>query len=128
MRGGPSHEGVVVTAYALILNAGSSSLKFCVYLLTPGVPWQVDARGQIEGIGTSPHLAVKDARGTKLVDNKLATSVRDGRAAIDTLSEWLRSRYQGGRIVGVGHRVVHGGPRFSRPMLMTRETLAELKE
>ncbi|HYV34418.1 MAG TPA: acetate/propionate family kinase [Gemmataceae bacterium] len=117
-----------MAAYALVLNAGSSSLKFCVYLQSPGVPWQVEARGQIEGIGTSPHLVVKDAEGAKLVDNKLAPSVRDSRAAIDTLAEWLRSRYQGGRIVGVGHRVVHGGARFSRPMVVTREILAELKQ
>jgi acetate kinase len=115
-------------AYALVLNAGSSSLKFCVYQHAQGAAWQVASRGQIEGIGTAPHLTVKDARGTKLADEKLDASVRDGRAAIDTLSAWLRAKYQGGRIVGVGHRVVHGGPRFSGPTVVTREILAELKE
>ena len=52
--GGPSREGVVMDAYALVLNAGSSSLKFCVFQRPPGAAWQVEARGQIEGIGTSP--------------------------------------------------------------------------
>jgi acetate kinase len=115
-------------AYALVLNAGSSSLKFCVFQRPAGATWQVEARGQIEGIGTSPRMSVKDARGEKLVDEKLAASVRDGRAAIDVLSGWLRSKYQGGKIVGVGHRVVHGGPRFSGPTIVTREILAELKD
>jgi acetate kinase len=93
-----------------------------------GAAWQVGARGQIEGIGTAPRLTVKDEQGQKLIDDKLDASVRDGRAAIDILAGWLRSRYQGGRIVGVGHRVVHGGPRFSKPTVVTREILAELKD
>jgi acetate kinase len=111
----------------LVLNAGSSSLKFCMFQRPQGAPWQVVERGQIEGIGTSPHLSVKDAGGKPLIDETLAPSVSDGRAAIDTLSGWLRSKYSGGRIVGVGHRVVHGGPSFSGPVVVTREILAELK-
>jgi acetate kinase len=114
-------------AYALVLNAGSSSLKFCVFQ-PQGARWQVEARGQVEGIGTSPRLTVKDANGQKWVDERLDSSVRDGRAAMDALGGWLRSKYQGGRTVGVGHRVVHGGPRFSGPTVVTREILAELHE
>jgi acetate kinase len=117
-----------VDAYALVLNAGSSSLKFCVFRPLPGADWQVESRGQIEGIGTSPRMTVKDARGEERLDEKLDPTVRDGRAAIDTLAAWLRSHYQGGRIVGVGHRVVHGGPRLSSPVVVTREILAELRE
>src|SRR5262245_15029014 len=127
MPGGPSREGVVMDTYALVLNAGSSSLKFCMFHRPQGASWEIGARGQIEGIGTSPRMSVKDARGEKLVDDKLDSSVRDGRAAIDILAGWLRSKYQGGRIVGVGHRVVHGGPRFSGPTVVTREILAQLK-
>jgi acetate kinase len=113
-------------SYALVLNAGSSSLKFCMFQHPPGAPWQAGARGQIEGIGTAPHMTVKGAGGEKLVDEKLDPSVRDGRAAIDVLSGWLRSHYQAGRLVGVGHRVVHGGSRFSGPTVVTRPILAEL--
>jgi acetate kinase len=115
-------------AYALVLNAGSSSLKFSMFQRPPGAHWEVGARGQIEGIGTNPQLTVKDARGEKLVAEKVDPKVADGRAAIDTLAGWLRSKYQGGRIVGVGHRVVHGGPRFSGPTVVTRAILGELKE
>ncbi len=114
--------------YALVLNAGSSSLKFCVFQRGKTEGWQVGTRGQIEGIGTSPRLIAKDARGEKLVDEKLDQSVRDAPAAIDVLGNWLRSRFQSAPIVGVGHRVVHGGPRFAGPTIVTREILAELAE
>jgi acetate kinase len=115
-------------SYALVLNAGSSSLKFCMFQQPEGASWQVGARGQIEGIGTSPHLTVKGAQGEKLADEKLDASVRDGRAAIDTLASWLRPHHHSGRLVGVGHRVVHGGARFSGPTVVTREILAELHD
>ncbi len=49
--------------YALVLNAGSSSLKFCVFHQAGEKDWRVAGRGQIEGIGTSPRLSVKDAKG-----------------------------------------------------------------
>jgi acetate kinase len=115
-------------AYVLVLNAGSSSLKFRVFQPSQGGAWQAEERGQIEGIGTSPRLTVKDARDKQLIDETLAPSVGDGRAAIDTLAAWLRPRYERGRIVGVGHRVVHGGPRFTGPTVVTRQVLAELTE
>ena len=111
----------------LVLNAGSSSLKFCVYRPAPGADWPVEARGQIEGIGTAPRLTVKDVAGKTLHDEALGAAVRDAGGAIDTLSAWLRSHFQGDRTVGVGHRVVHGGPRFGRPVVVTREVLAELR-
>jgi acetate kinase len=112
--------------FALVLNAGSSSLKFCLFQQPRGAAWRVEARGQIEGIGTAPRFTVKDAAGAKQVDEKLDAAVRDAQTAIDTLAVWLRSTFQGGRIAGVGHRVVHGGPRFSNPVVVTREILTEL--
>lgn len=112
--------------YALVLNAGSSSLKFCVFQRPGGENWRLEARGQIEGIGTSPRLSVKDASGKKLADTTLDASVRNGSDAIDALAVWLRSMYGGARVLGVGHRVVHGGARFDRPTIVTKEVLLEL--
>ena len=115
--------------YALVLNAGSSSLKFCVFMRPSGARWQLAARGQIEGIGTSPRLSVKDSEGKRLAENELdASVVRDGRNAVEALATWLRSTYGGSKVVGVGHRVVHGGARFAGPTLVTNEVLAELRE
>jgi acetate kinase len=114
--------------YALVLNAGSSSLKFCVFRRPDEKNWEIAARGQIEGIGTSPRLSAKDAHGGVLADNSLDATVRDGRAALDALAGWLRSKWGGARVLGIGHRVVHGGVRYGRPVLVTRQILAELYE
>jgi acetate kinase len=114
--------------YALVLNAGSSSLKFCVFRRADEKDWQVGARGQIDGIGTSPRLSAKDAQGVVLAKDSLDASVADGHAAIDALASWLRSKWHGARVLGVGHRVVHGGVRYGQPVLMTRQMLSDLHE
>jgi acetate kinase len=114
--------------YALVLNAGSSSLKFCVFHRPDGTGWKAAARGQIEGIGTSPRLSAKDPDGTVLANDTLDAGVKDGHAAIDALAAWLRSKWGGARILGVGHRVVHGGRRYSQPVVLTRKILADLSE
>jgi acetate kinase len=114
--------------YALVLNAGSSSLKFCVYRRPVAQQWRLEARGQIEGIGTSPQLAAKDGQGGILAETRLEDWVCDGRAALDALASWLRSKYGGARVLGIGHRVVHGGSRYSQPVVVTRQVLADLYE
>jgi acetate kinase len=115
--------------YALVLNAGSSSLKFCVFQRPEDKGWRLEARGQIDGIGSSPRFSAKAEDGKSLADDKLeAGTVKDGRAAIDVLATWLRSKYGGSRVLGVGHRVVHGGARFAGPTVMSRAVLAELFE
>jgi len=113
--------------FALVLNAGSSSLKFCVFRRTPGARWRLESKGQIEGIGTSPRFSAKAADGTPEADRPLESSVTDGRTALDALAVWLRSRYGGAHVLCVGHRVVHGGPSFAGPVLITPAILAELK-
>jgi acetate kinase len=112
--------------YALVFNAGSSSLKFSVF--RPGADaCRLEARGQIDGIGTSPRLTVKDDAGTNLVDDALDASVRNGRAALDVLAEWLRKCYAPARVLGVGHRVVHGGAKYAGPCIVTPEVLEDLR-
>jgi acetate kinase len=110
--------------YALVLNAGSSSLKFCVYERPVGERWHLESRGQIEGIGTAPRLSVKDEIGATLADYDVAAA--DGGEAITALAEWLRSMYGGSRVLGVGHRVVHGGARFTGPTVVNAEVMREL--
>jgi acetate kinase len=115
--------------YALVLNAGSSSLKFCVFRRPSGARWELAARGQIEGIGTAPKLSAKDGEGKSLVKESLdAAAVKDGRGALDALAAWLRAKWGGSRVLGVGHRVVHGGARYDRPVRVTDEVLVELRK
>ena len=113
--------------YAIVLNAGSSSLKFCVYRRPEVEAWRLEARGQIEGIGTSPRFSAKDARDQVLADDPLDGAVDDGRTALDALAAWLRSQYGGARVLGVGHRVVHGGARYAGPTIVTPAVLEDLR-
>ena len=114
--------------YAIVLNAGSSSLKFCLYGRAEANRWGLDVRGQIEGLGTSPRFTAKDGAGTLVADDRLDASVRDAGAALDSLAGWLRSRYGHARVLGVGHRVVHGGAQFTGPTLVTPEILDALRQ
>jgi acetate kinase len=114
--------------YALVINAGSSSLKFCVFHRPNENGWEAAARGQIEGIGTSPRLSARGPHGTVLANDTLDAGVKDGHAAIDELAAWLRSKWGGARVLGVGHRVVHGGGRYGQPVVLTRKILADLSE
>ena len=104
--------------YGLVLNAGSSSLKFSVYG-RHGNAWHVEARGSIEGIGTSPRFSAKNGSGQTLHEHALPASVKDGLGATEALAAWLQSRFGGSRVLGVGHRVVHGGTAFSGPVVVT---------
>jgi acetate kinase len=114
--------------YALVLNAGSSSLKFCVYHQEAPRAWHLEVRGQIDGIGTTPRLSAKDEAGAMIDEQALGAAVHDGRAALEVLATWLRNRFGGARVLGVGHRVVHGGARYSGPTLVTPDVLENLRE
>ena len=117
-----------MNAYAVVLNAGSSSLKFCVYRRPTEDAWRLEARGQIDGIGTSPRLSAKSGEGASLASETLDASVRDGRAALGVLADWLRAHYGGSRVLGVGHRVVHGGAKYAGPCMVTSQVLADLRQ
>ena len=113
--------------HAIVLNAGSSSLKFSIYRRAPEAAWTVDLRGQIDGIGTSPQFTAKDGSDARVADDRLAQGL-DGRGAFDALASWLRARYGAdARVLGVGHRVVHGGAKYARPTIVTPEVLTDLR-
>jgi len=112
--------------FTLVLNAGSSSVKFSVYRRPGDAAWALDARGQIEGIGTAPRLSVADGTGAPLALQAMESSA-DMRAALDALAAWLRARYGGARVLAVGHRVVHGGTRYTEATLVTPEVLDDLR-
>ena len=121
--GGPGARDV----YGLVLNAGSSSLKFCVYQRHEAEGWRLGVRGQIDGIGTAPKLAAHDGSGAALADQTLGDRVCDGGAALDVLAGWLSERFGGDPLLGVGHRVVHGGPRYAQPVVVTPQVIADLE-
>jgi acetate kinase len=112
----------------LVLNAGSSSIKFQVFAIGQDAELDRRVRGQFEGIGTRPHLVARDARDKVLVDEDWsAGEVPDGPAAIERLDEWVQGFRAGRPPAVIGHRVVHGGPTYDRPVQVTDEVIRELR-
>src|SRR4029450_8446778 len=93
----------VMDDYAVVLNAGSSSLKFSVYRRPGADRWRLEARGQIEGIGVAPKFSVKNGAGEKLASDTLdKAAVHDARSALNTIADWLRAPDGGARVLGGG--------------------------
>jgi acetate kinase len=113
--------------YTIVLNAGSSSLKFCIYGRPDTEAWRLEARGQIEGIGTAPRFTARDGGGAVVVDDSLDSGVGDAGDALDVLGGWLRARFGPARVLGVGHRVVHGGADFRGPTVVTPQVMDTLR-
>lgn len=109
----------------LVVNAGSSSLKFQSFGLVDG-GLQRRVRGQVDGIGVRPRLRIVDAAGVVLIDRSHeAAEIPDLPAAIGVLRDWLKTR-KGITLRAIGHRVVHGGPDFDRAVLIDEDILNRL--
>jgi acetate kinase len=112
----------------LVLNAGSSSLKFSVFEVPASGEMRARAVGQVEGLGTAPRLKVKDGDGQRVADVRWATTeVANHAQALDAIATLLRSRFEGQVLAGVGHRVVHGGADHSAPLLITAPVMEKLE-
>ena len=112
----------------LVVNGGSSSLKFSVFRLDNTNDLQLALRGQVEGIGTRPRLTARDGAGKPLVERDLAASqAATGEDAITLAAAWLREGFPDEPLIAVGHRVVHGGTEFSRPVRVDPEVFASLE-
>jgi acetate kinase len=112
----------------LVVNAGSSSVKFEVFAIEGTADLKLQVRGQMDGIGTQPRLRGSGADGAQLIDRRFETSeVPDVPAALHTAGAWLREQLDM-QPVAVGHRVVHGGPKYARPVLVDAGVLADLEQ
>jgi acetate kinase len=113
----------------IVLNAGSSSLKFTFYSAHGEKPAAL-YDGQIEGIGTEPHFKVKDDAGKVVEEKKWPPgSSLDHEGAIDALFAWGRGVLNStDRIVAVGHRVVHGGLKYTKPTVVNEHILNDLEK
>jgi acetate kinase len=121
-------SGDAVADTILVLNAGSSSIKFSLFLERAWQP-ELALHGQIEGLYTAPHFTAMDAAGTEISARKWGDGARLGHdGAIAYLIEFLRSHRDDHRLIAVGHRVVHGGLKYSEPTLINAEVLASLEK
>jgi acetate kinase len=110
----------------LVINAGSSSIKFQLFAVTGEGGLARQLKGQFDGIGTRPRLVARDATGQPLVEASFpASAVADANAAMAKVGAWLRAQL-GELPTAVGHRVVHGGARYDAPVVVDEAVLTEL--
>lgn len=110
-----------------ILNSGSGSIKFALFDLEDG-QLRSTLGGQVEGIYTKPHFVAKTPSGVKdevFWDEGIKLGHQN---ATEFLLTYLRGQLKGVHLLGVGHRVVHGGVTFKHPVIVDREVLRSLEK
>lgn len=111
----------------LVINSGSSSIKFALYPAEPGAALM---RGRIGGIGRAPDFVVRDGTGTLLAEDGLE-SIDPGAGhgeLMHAILDWLRDHSDGRKLVAAGHRVVHGGQHFDGPVVIDTEVMSHLEQ
>jgi acetate kinase len=104
-----------------VINAGSSSLKFSVYAGETRL-----LSGQVDGLGVRPAASAIAQDGSALAPPPFAAAPSTPSEALVAILPWIREQLRGQGLVALGHRVVHGGLRYSKPARVTAELLVEL--
>jgi acetate kinase len=117
-----------VTETILVINAGSSSIKFQLFLVAAQHELRRALKGQIEGIGVRPRLIAKNTEGEAPIEEEWPVSeLATVPQALDKLVAFLRERL-GTLPVAIGHRVVHGGPEYSDPTVIDDAVIERLEK
>jgi acetate kinase len=113
----------------VVLNAGSSSIKFSLFA-EASADLDLVARGQVEGIYTAPNFVAKDAAGKMAGEKRWEAGTKLGHdGALTHVLDWLKTTYASEhRLVAVGHRVVHGGIDYSAPVRLDAAVIAKLEK
>jgi acetate kinase len=112
----------------LVVNAGSSSIKFQIFGIADAQRLNRLLKGQMDGIGSRPRFVVTDANQSTLIDQNYPVSdAPDVATSISIVADWLRKTQSALTLVCVGHRVVHGGPEFDRPVIVDEGILKTLE-
>lgn len=108
----------------LVLNAGSSSVKFSVFEALPDASLHACVHGQVEKIGSSARIKIVDADGHALKDEGISAANQED--AVQAIYDCLKEPMAGARLRGIGHRVVHGGTTYTSPVLVDEKVLRDL--
>jgi acetate kinase len=111
-----------------VVNAGSSSIKVSLFLLR-GRDLALEVRAQVERLSTAPRFVARDASGRTVAERSWGDGVQIAHEdAVEHLREFLREQLGDGRLVGVGHRVVHGGLEYASPVRVDANVLKALEQ
>ena len=117
-----------MTGNFLVLNAGSSSIKFSLYAVTQdAIDEKPLCEGAVDGIGHAARFHAAAAQEGVLIDTHLGDA-RTHEAALSALLQWLEQRFTTHHLRAAGHRVVHGGSRFTAPTLIDKEVITSLRQ
>ena len=116
-----------MTDAILVINAGSSSIKFASYALTGGAEPELLAKGQVEGLRTEPRFECEDAGGASLGDHTWPAPIRHA-AAIAHIIDWIQENATDVRVVAAGHRVVFGGAAYPEPARIDASAIDEIEK
>jgi len=117
-----------MSACLLVINAGSSSIKFTLYGLTEDTDLAVEINGQVAGVGAQGQFTASDAAGNKLIDQQLPPHVVALHSqAFEVIYHWLLGYLQGRTLLAVGHRIVHGGQFYAAPSLINDQVFEHLE-
>ncbi len=117
----------------LVINAGSSSIKFAVfYVVESSVSLRMLYRGEIAGIGHQPHFIVHDSTNSMLeIEERFVADINKTLShenAFSVLFDWINLHLKESSVIAVGHRIVHGGKKYLAPEIVSKEVLHNLKE
>jgi acetate kinase len=112
----------------LVVNSGSSSIKFSAYAAMGEEEPALLFKGQVESVGLAPHMIAKDAKGATIAEKRWPSGAEaDHEAVFDSLISWFGTNLGGPKVAAVGHRVVHGGTAFAGPTRIDGAVLAKLE-
>ena len=111
-----------------VLNAGSSSIKFSLFVARDR-DLELELHGQIESIYTAPHFIAKRNDGTKIAEKSWDDGSKLGHdGALDHLIAFLKSELAEDHLIAVGHRVLHGGTNYQRPVVIDEHVAAVIEK
>jgi acetate kinase len=109
----------------LVLNAGSSSIKFGLFDIKQTEP-ELRCKGLLDEQEQAPRIVVSDASGKELFEKRRSAGEGESNGAFIDIFAWIEEYLGGGGLAAVGHRIVHGGRDFSGPVVIADRTLAAL--
>ena len=111
----------------LTINSGSSSIKFTLFRAEGELESRhVLCSGQIDGLGEEPRFVAVDSAGHQIANERLEAGASH-EDALDLLLRWLEHHFADHRLVGAGHRVVHGGATYNAPVVVDPSVIADLE-
>ena len=112
----------------LVINAGSSSIKFSLYISNGDEKPQLSCKGQVEGINVAPHFIAKAPHGGVLNEQRWPDQPNlSHQALFKYMIDWIEAQLGDAELKAAGHRVVHGGSLYSQPLLVNDDLMEELE-